>query len=361
MKDKSKTILHHYSKTLLHILFCAVLASGFYACKTDFDVNEKWKEIDIVYGLLSSKDSFLNNNDYPYDSVQYVRVSKAFLNNNSSALDIAKNPDSLYHKDPINVVLDEYQIGNPTPSKSFTLEKDISIAKDSGLFAYPSQVLYRTPKGFKLNTQMEYKIRVNNPKTGVNVSAKTKVIAATKPGRTLQFRPVFFWSNDDTKDGITWKSAPNARFYDVSYVFHITEYNKQTKLPLKTFDLKWPLLTTQLTNSLDGNEDNSIYTSGKEFFNFVARSIPVNDNVIRRFTKKVDLWIEAGGDDIYYYIQVNQPSIGIVQKKPEYTNIENGYGIFSARASTLMSLPMSTETIDSLGTAKLTAKLNFVR
>jgi hypothetical protein len=42
------------------------------------------------------------------------------------------------------------------------------------------------------------------------------------------------------------------------------------------------------------------------------------------------LYLYAGGEDLFTYVEVNQPSIGIVQKKPEFSNIDNGLGIFSS-------------------------------
>jgi hypothetical protein len=38
----------------------------------------------------------------------------------------------------------------------------------------------------------------------------------------------------------------------------------------------------------------------------------------------------GGAEDLYTYQEVNRPSIGIVQKKPEYTNISDGLGLFSS-------------------------------
>ena len=39
----------------------------------------------------------------------------------------------------------------------------------------------------------------------------------------------------------------------------------------------------------------------------------------------------VGSEDLNTYIKVNEPITGIVQKRPQFTNINNGIGIFSSR------------------------------
>ena len=67
----------------------------FNSCSNDFDLVDTWKDIPIVYGLLNVN-----------DSVQYIRVEKAFLDEETSALVIAQEPDSLYYGN-ISVELEE--------------------------------------------------------------------------------------------------------------------------------------------------------------------------------------------------------------------------------------------------------------
>ncbi len=56
------------------------------ACSNDFEVTAPWKEIPIVYGILS-----------PQDTAHYLRIEKAFLDPNQSALEVAQIADSLYY------------------------------------------------------------------------------------------------------------------------------------------------------------------------------------------------------------------------------------------------------------------------
>jgi len=69
------------------LIAAVILSVVFYSCKTDFNVVADWQDISIVYGLLD-----------PTDTAQYIKINKAFLDKNTSALIIAQNPDSLYYQ-----------------------------------------------------------------------------------------------------------------------------------------------------------------------------------------------------------------------------------------------------------------------
>ncbi|MFN3874859.1 MAG: hypothetical protein ACK4L7_02980, partial [Flavobacteriales bacterium] len=51
------------------------------ACSTELDVNEPYKDISIVYGLLNQR-----------DSLHFVKINKAFLGE-GNALDMARVRD----------------------------------------------------------------------------------------------------------------------------------------------------------------------------------------------------------------------------------------------------------------------------
>ncbi|HND88774.1 MAG TPA: hypothetical protein PK971_10630, partial [Saprospiraceae bacterium] len=69
------------------LLFVMPLAALLWAgCKNDFEVAAPWKEVPVVYAILS-----------PDDTAHYVRVEKAFLDPQKGATEIAQIPDSLYY------------------------------------------------------------------------------------------------------------------------------------------------------------------------------------------------------------------------------------------------------------------------
>src|SRR5215471_8050523 len=96
------------------------------SCSTDFNVTTSWKDIGIIYGLLDQT-----------DTAQYIKVMKAYLDPNTSALTIAKNPDSIYYPDDLSV--DLLQLQGSTVVQTFPMTRvDANLEgfpKDTGTFA----------------------------------------------------------------------------------------------------------------------------------------------------------------------------------------------------------------------------------
>ena len=69
---------------------------------------------------------------------------------------------------------------------------------------------------------------------------------------------------------------------------------------------------------------------GEKFFNFLRAEIDTSSTKIRHFDG-IDLMMTVGTTDLETYINVNRPITGIVQQRPQFTNINNGIGIFSSR------------------------------
>ncbi|MBK8555265.1 MAG: hypothetical protein IPL65_05590 [Lewinellaceae bacterium] len=64
-------------------------------CSNDFEITAPWKSYPVVYAFLSAQ-----------DTAHYVRIEKAFLSPDKSALAVAQIADSLYYPvDAINVYL----------------------------------------------------------------------------------------------------------------------------------------------------------------------------------------------------------------------------------------------------------------
>lgn len=319
---------------ILNIAVITILSS----CSTDFEVNEKWKEIDIIYGLLDKK-----------DSVQYIRIHKAFLNDNRSALEIAKETDSLYH-DSLIVTLQKIKSGRTDDTR---LEKIYSEKLEEGIFAAPGQYLYKTPLNYSIDQSATYKILIENPKTGVKADASSRIVGdATIVRNSLVGNGKINFVPGEPAN-VSWLTGNNARFYD--FTFHIYYLETSTiNGDTSTKRLIWPVSRFNITPGLEGGRDMVQLLKGDNFFAFMGQQIPVKQN-IRRKLKNIDIILEGGGQDIYYYITVNQPATGIVQKKPEFTNVNNGYGIFSSRTKQVFTVKPDADLRNNL----LTKDLNF--
>ena len=99
------------------------------------------------------------------------------------------------------------------------------------------------------------------------------------------------------------------------------------------------------SQSTSGNQNMEIVITGENFFYFVKNSIEENLNVLRINAKDledgfteydywvggIDFYFLVGGEAISQYIQINNLPSLIFEDPPNYTNIENGIGVFSSR------------------------------
>ncbi len=313
----------------------------FSSCKNDLDVNGPWKETMIIYGLLN-----------PADSIQYVKINKAFLNEGADVKTVAKIADSIFY-DTLSVKLIREQDG-----KVFELKRDDKLAKQPGYFADDRNTLYftKTP----MNAGESYRLEVVNPKTGYKAESRTELVGAP----TL-FSPVTTFSpgvniNPTRLISFNFLTGKNAAAYDVKVVFVYDEISVADTNIKTRKQATWNIITDLRPSSTDGNERLRTTVPGLGFYQFVAGAVKPNPAVKRRAIF-INFEFYAGTRQLVDYISVNEPSIGIIQKQAEYTNITNGYGIFSGRhVQRFNNVKPDDETRALLRTDPNTANLGFI-
>lgn len=320
----------------------------FPSCSTDFDLTSNWKDITIVYGLLD-KDANYN----------YIRIEKAFLDPTTSALTIAQIPDSLYY-DSLTVTLLEFNNGNLTNSS--TLERingdAIGLSKDSGIFAATPNILFRTD--FNLDYTKQYKINISKEDNLGLVTAETKIVNDLKVIKPVGTQKISFFPG--SKYTIEWKSAKNGKVYDMIFRFHYSEYLLNGTF-VKDTVADWVLFRNKQSENSLGGDDMNFSIISNDFYSYISTAIKDNQDVYR-IAGKVDFLFSCGGEEFYNYYQVNLAQTGITQGQvlPQYSNIENGLGIFSSRAfKNYMDVELEPKTKDSLACLNKTAHLNFLR
>ncbi|OFX23098.1 MAG: hypothetical protein A2033_00080 [Bacteroidetes bacterium GWA2_31_9] len=331
-------------------LYClAIISVILQSCSTDFEVNAKWKDIPVVYGLLNQN-----------DAVHYVKVGKAFLGP-EDAYTMAMKADSLYY-DSVSVVLEEYV--KSVLTNTIVLDKITSIPKDTFntmhpeenvIFSYDQNILYQTT--YNLQSSALYKLNIYVPSSGKSVTASTALINNFKvsiPQMQIGF------SNYDTPFELTWNSVANAKLYEVTLRLHYFEVDKLT-YEVTNHYLDW-IQSSKVSQGSLGGEDMILSINAVSFFNFIASRLEPNPNVYRVVNEKgLDFMFYVGGDDLYTYIEVNKPSNGLIQEKPAFTNIDNGIGLFSTRFdSKVLGKELSSKTVDSIADGIYTKHLNFV-
>jgi hypothetical protein len=336
----------------------------FTACSTDLDVTGKYKETMVVYGLLDQA-----------QSKQYIKINKAFLGQ-GSAIQMAQIKDSSQFVNALNVVLQ--RIMNGTVISTYNLQPDNTIPKDAGAFYGPDQAnaIYSfnsTPgSASELNPDSEYKLLVKNTETGTIVSSTTALINDFNITNPLNnTNPFSFYSNAQSLPilhfPVIWNSAKNGRAHQLTLRFNYTDSTASGNVS-KYIDWVFP---EHVSKGLSGQEPMKDNILGQDFFSFVGIQLKNGDlsaqtSILGRISGKIDLLIAVGSDDLKAFIDVNKPSTGIIQEKPEYSNITNGLGIFTARYNKNpflcnMSKPLNNSSISFLISGQYTSHLKFVR
>ena len=328
------------SKCLLAFSFFVILLGS---CDNTVDVNAEWKEITVVYGMLN-----------PEDSVQYIKINKAFLNENQDAEEVAQKPDSLYHNNDIRVRLLELKDG--AVKEEISLQQATLDTKEPGLFPFPNHILYKTPK-YQLNANRRYKLVIDQLKQNKPVTATTPIVKNITLDYPKTRHNLNFGDVDDLP--FNWGTGENAFFYHLQINTIYTNVNTVNGNTSKD-TVEWVVFEQQQTNSTAGGRDFEYEVPTQDFFQQVAAHVQRKNDIIRPVDSMyAEVIITGGAREIFNYLRVNEPSISLVQKKPEYTNVNNGRGIFSSATPYRYKIKFSDKTIDSLILGRYTKNLGF--
>ena len=303
-------------------LILNVFAVIFISCDTDFDVNANWEETTVVFGLLDA------SND-----IQFVKINKAFLGEADAEL-MASFSDSVnYNPTELEVVL--YKM-NFNDTIDFRVLKDTVIEKEDGLFSTENNIVYYFNSPISddfLKSEFKYELVIANKVTGNVVSGYTDLISSfsfSDPSSNNSsaiykfnfYNPFLLDSAKYQTKLVKWNPSKNGKIYQVDIIFEYIE-DDDTENPIK---LTWnqPLITNS-----NGNE---MYTelSAQRFFAFLRNNITEDSLKIRSF-ENLTLKMSVGTTDFETYLNVNKPFTGIVQERPQFSNINNGIGLFSSR------------------------------
>ncbi len=310
------------------------------ACSNELDLTAPWKDIPVIYGVLS-----------PADTAHYVRIEKAFLDPNKSALEIARIPDSLYYSS-----LDA-QLVNTGTGEKFTLEEvdatNEGYPRNDGVFATEPNILYKIAASqVGLQPGQRYRLEVRRSDQLPLVTAETNIVgrpSLIRPGPSdiLKFPTISYYK-------VQWLAAAGAAFYDLIMYIHYDEYHISDPSNVESKTVAWKLAGVWTSTEFD--------VAGVEFYKFLSASIQT-DPTVRRTFKGIDVQVRAGGSELYEFQRVQLANTGITSAGgdlPQYTNLSEGVGIFSSsNRAAVLGLDINLETRDSLIDGSFTKSLNF--
>lgn len=357
-----------FSAGLKNIILFIITVFLFSSCETDFDTNAEWKDITVIYGLLDQK-----------NSLQYLKINKAFLGE-GNALIYAQEPDSSNYPYLLEVKIEEWDEAGNYLIKTIEFDTTTIYNKEPGIFYYPEQIIYKSKpydyyeikyvfnihgdtvsrEKFWLNDKSIYRLCIKNLVTGKEITAETQLVHdfdITKPGliNFIKFtnhpesQTEFEW--DRPCDADDWNECKNQQLKNELVV--IFNYGELEIDSWDTVQKSIILISSSLYPKPSDDELNYYYRD-ENFFYTCLNKIPYYDdpakeaNIIGRYSGNVDVIVSVAGEEYTLYMQVYEPSTSIVQEKPQYTNIDNGIGIFSSRYKKSKSKRIHTETVADL-------------
>jgi hypothetical protein len=310
----------------ISIFIIAIFAVFLSACETDFNPNAEYKDITVVYGLLNQSDTFT-----------YIKINKAFLGD-ASAYVMAQNEDFSSYGNDLTVTMDEMLNGSLT--KTFTFDTSTVYNKESGIFYAPRQILYRCLTLNQLNQDAIYQLKIKNKKSGKIISAQTSLVNRfdiTRPAYNPQ-GSIEFSALSTAKSKIEWFSTTGGKKYQVNMRVNYFESFDGANYNSKFYDINLGTITRK---TLESGTEMLVEYSSLGFYESLKNNLKWSSDTLVIFRKpgKIEFQISVAADDLSTYIEVNEASNSIVQVRPEFSNISNGIGIFSARYNTAIDHP----------------------
>lgn len=319
-------------------LFATIVS--FFSCSNDFDLTEGKVDIPVVYGVISDK-----------DTATYIRVERAFSDEETSAFILAKDPALLYY-DNIEVSIVHVKTGKSHPLKRVdgTLE---GYQRAPGTFADAPNYLYKI-KNNEINYvgKDDYRLVIKKNDNTILTEATTTAItpysvsSVSTPNASAKLA---FGYNTDFR--IRWSGGAEGVIHDIKLLFHITEVRNNQSVDTT--------ITWNVARNLSRYEHSF---KGQTFYEFMNGAF-IKETNVERFFNSAELVIITGGQAVKDYISIGQANLGITSSGeiPIYTNLSNGgVGLFSAKTEFIRTdIELAPATLDSLRNGIFTKSLNF--
>ena len=304
-------------------------------CNNDLDLVAPSKDIPIVYGVFSK-----------LERDHYVRIEKAFIDEQIPAADLAVNSENFIYDD---LVVRFRREGDPATIELQRIDGNVEgFPRETGFFDSDPNVLYKLEDvGLEGGKEIELLIERGNGLDVVTTSAiVVSDIQLTLPsfglGDKLDIRPDL----GRTTELVFKPTNGTAKIFDIFITFHYKEIDTAGQVFEK--EVVWNFARNQDLD--EGTNSQTAENAGINFYNLLLNSIPVEPGVARRFSR-FSIDIVGGGEAIRNYIALTQANTGITasQEIPNFSNLSEGLGIFSSK----FTLHVDSFDISQVGRAEL--------
>ncbi|MBN2669808.1 MAG: hypothetical protein JXR60_11345 [Bacteroidales bacterium] len=366
-------------KTIVLLLLIVFVAAS---CEEDFSTVTEYNDKTVVYAFLEHKDPWNSSKD-----TNFIVVNKAFLGE-ANVYDMASVADSVNYPDydQIDVSLQRIKTSDPNSEAiGDPIQLDYTVHyKDSGVFSREHNVVFYTTKALMYYQDVDanpapgdesyyYRLSVKKPNKE-EVYAVTKMIRGIYEGKPMT-RP------DDKKEINMVSTLQNYKFNiefkpnldATSYALRIRLFYYEKKYNDDNIYLDYVDYTHSLYNVVSGESSSSsslsIGVPPSAFYINIASKLKDTTGVQWRmyktegntgFPETHAILFTLGSYETYMHNQVTQPSNGIVQERPTYSNIVNGLGLFTSKWNFIRDgFYLSNPTIDSLSMGEESKYLKF--
>lgn len=302
----------------------------FAGCSTKVELNTEWEDTTIVYGLLDQNEEY-----------HYVKINKAFLGNGDYYAYALIRDSSEYTN--VNAYIEESS--NGVLIATYPLRDTVLSNRNvNGVFYAPEQTLYYF-KHTGLSTARTYKLvaKINEGTTAEKeVTGETNLVQNFSPPSLSSLAVGTYDGSTGTHNflnqHIKFFPPSNSDDFDIIWRLKWDEYTP-TDTVRRTYD--WSVGSVD-RNSVNASGQVDFEVGGEAFYNTIKNVVTNDPNITRRVFRSVDIIIYAASSDLATYIDINKPQSGLVQERPEFTNVGNGLGLFASRVHvTSMSRPLS--------------------
>jgi len=357
---------------LLVTALCTIVILGVYSCNEDFTVAAPYRHITIVSGILDMG-----------DTAHYIRIQKAFMDENNSAISMSKIPDSsFYPAADLDVTIYEWDSAQAKVTGTFPLTRVDMNTEDTRYIKNPAiseQQFFTTPNyAYKfvknnLSPRHWYQLVIHNKQTG-NIDTSDFVgIVNSDSNRagdgfyiqdfTLRDYSIGFARTTPTSRYRLFTFMPrNGRMTEGYIRFNYVEKDITTGVKTRkhvdyAFDKE--------LNVTKGGQSFELQTLNYNIYSFLNSSIGPAPTNIERYMDSADLFIYAAAPELYYYNTINQGQSGGLTGdniQPNYTNFKgnNVIGVLSSRGvRSYYNAAIEKVTLDSIMINPATESLRF--
>ena len=148
-----------------HFLLLSLLILSIVSCDNEFNVNDDWQDVTVVYSLLD-----------PSADTNWVRVQRGYLGDAPPSVSYDR-PDSLYY-DSLVVYLKAFD-GQSQLKDSIYLYKDESRELEPGTYTTAGYRLYRTSAPLDMDYTYQLNVKKTNAKF-TDAKATTELVGPFK-------------------------------------------------------------------------------------------------------------------------------------------------------------------------------------